>query len=277
MENITVGYDGSPAADSALRWVATRSLMRPTRVTVAGVDDAVHSTQEMLLRIRAGRDLLRQLNPDAEVTTQLIKGRPARALSTGTADADLLVIGVHTDAPTRAALMGFTALRLAARAAVPVVLVPEGWSPSVGPVVIGYDVDGSSDAALAFAQDEAVEDKRTLRIVHVWDGVGEEAHRLHGVVVDGAAEQARHNAPALEAVPVLVAGAPAPALMKESADASLLVIGGHHRGVWMGGLLGALSWELIGTVHVPLCVVSPSEESLEDDTDARTEEYAGVL
>lgn len=45
MEKITVGYDGNPAADSALRWVAQRTTSRPARVTIAGVDDAFHSTQ----------------------------------------------------------------------------------------------------------------------------------------------------------------------------------------------------------------------------------------
>lgn len=274
MERITVGYDASLAADSALRWVAKRSLTRPASVTIVTVDDALHSTQEMLSRVRAGRDLLRELNPELDITTQLVKGRAARTLAAESSGADLLVIGVNTDAPIRTALLGYTALRVTARAAVPIVLVPEGWSPVIGPVVVGYDDDGSSDAALSFAEDEAAEEGTALHIVHAWGGGSDDEHRLHGAIIDGAAETVRKSTPSLVAKPILVAGAAATTLNKESAGASLLVIGGHHRGAWLGGLLGTVSWMLIGTVTVPLCVVSPAEEVSEEDEDARSDQYA---
>lgn len=264
MEHIVVGYDGGLAADSAIRWVALRSRTRSTRVTIVTVDDALHPAIEMHSRMHAGRDLLSELNPHVEILTEVIKGHPAHVLPDESSAADLLVVGVYAEARVRTALLGYMAVRLAARAVTPVVFVPEGWTPVGGPVVVGYDADGSSDAALAFALKEAGAEACALHIVHVWDGL-EDDHQLHGAVLDRAAEQARKSAPSVSAQPVLVTGVAPSALTHESVGASLLVIGGHHRGVWLGGLLGAVSWSLIGSVKVPVCVVSPVESGIKDD------------
>lgn len=262
METIILGYDGSQAALSALEWVADRAKSREVAAHIVGVDDVTHARPEVSAHVTEGRDRLRSLAPSTVVEGHVVRGGMPNAFTDAVPGADLLVVGAHRDKPIRSALMGFVPLRVILRSPVPVYVVPDGWSRVQGPVVVGFDDDGSSDAAVAYGCREASSSGQSLRIVHAWQPAltdAEEDRAIHEAALHGAAAQARAIEPKLVVDARFSRGDAASVLAHESTEASLVVIGTHRRGVWMGGLLGSVVWYLTGAITVPLCVVPPVE------------------
>ena len=151
MERIVLGYDGSPAAISALNWTAARSTRGMTKVDVVLV--ATPSTKDRtpgVERLAEAEAALRERIPDLEVELHRLDGAVTTSLAEAAEGADLVVIGIHTGHPIRAAANGWTPLRLSLRVQTPVCIVPAGWTEAGDPVTVGIADDDSSNAALAF-------------------------------------------------------------------------------------------------------------------------------
>ena len=106
MERVVVGYDGSPAADSALEWVSDRALRGDRRVEVVLVarrlsfgpadEDRTLDRAETLLASRV---------PGLPVETRRLGGSMPDTLVDAADGAGLLVVGVDRGHPIRAALL----------------------------------------------------------------------------------------------------------------------------------------------------------------------------
>lgn len=137
------------------------------------------------------------------------------------------------------------------------------------PVVIGYDGSPAGRAALHWATAEAVRQHVPLRIVEVFELVVE-MHPSAGTVVPLAvlrtnreqglaalAESIRLQYPHLEVVPVLLEGTPAAALLEETGQARMVVLGSRGLGGWTGLLVGSVAVQVSTHAQCPVVVVPP--------------------
>ncbi|WP_194408835.1 universal stress protein [Microbacterium cremeum] len=269
MEKVVVGYDGSPAAESALDWVTDRALRAAMRVEVMLVANTFLSDQaDADHRLEQAKARLTTRVPGLPVETTRVDGVMPGSLVQVAAGADLLVVGVDRGHPVRAALHGWLPQRVSAEAATPTCVVPRGWVAVDGAVTVGLADDGSSEAAVDFAAAEADAASRPLHLLHAWFGpLSTDAapdpqpmsmrrlHTEHQRFAADAADRVRGVRPGVEVHVVLTQANPSTALAAASRLSSLLVIGTHRRGILAGGLVGSVGLDLIGVISAPLCVV----------------------
>jgi len=141
-------------------------------------------------------------------------------------------------------------------------------------IVVGIDGSAESDAALAFAYQEARLRSRPLRVVCVWSAsgvayVGEtfaptadffvEAEHHAEEVLRAALERLAPD-PAVDIEAVSVEGQPAHELVEQARDAELLVVGSRGRGATASLLLGSVSQSLAHHTRCPLVIVPHSAD-----------------
>lgn len=271
MERIVLGYDGSPAAVSALNWTAARSARGMTKVDVVLV--ASPSTKDRtpgVERLAEAEAALRERIPGLEVELHRLDGEVTASLAEAAQGADLVVIGIHTGHPIRAAANGWTPLRLSLRVQTPVCIVPAGWTEGGDPVTVGIADDDSSDAALDFGIGEASTTGTGLRLVHSWlmpsptfdygtaltvdPALVIDGHRR---ILDDTAREVARRRPTLSVTKELIRDSRSAALLRFASRSSLLLIGTHRRGVLAGTLLGSVAQEVLWRADCPVCVVPP--------------------
>lgn len=262
---VTLAADAARPHDEAVRWV-TEHAGGVERVHVIGVDPASEA--------RVGPDGVRVADvvaravqdgvPTADVTVRRHAGSFARALVDESDDGDLLVVGTYRG--RRGSTAGGDPARVAERAAVPTVVVPEGPHPIAGDVVLA--VDEPLDAhAEALAVAEARRTHRRLTLLRAWEmpvltrtgltDFAEEplrwrtrnAELLQRVT---AAVTARH--PDVRVLPLLVEGRPGHAIAAHTRRASLVVLGVGHAHALSGSVLHDVLRETVS----PVLVVPPA-------------------
>ena len=271
MERIVLGYDGSPAAVSALNWTAARAVQGQTSVDVVLVVSPLFE-ERATERQRLGKAeaLLLERVPGLDVAVHRLEGGVTDTIARTSDNADLVVVGLNPGHPIRAAAGGWMPLRLSTRSEAPVCMIPVGWRHTDDPVTVGVGSDGSSDAALDFAAAEARRGSTDLRLVHSWlmpspalDAstivavTPEEVIEDNWQVLEGAAQRVLIQHPNLPVQSELVRDSRSAALLRFDGRSSLIVIGTHRRGVLMGSLLGSVGQEILWRAECPICVVPP--------------------
>ncbi|MET8249461.1 universal stress protein [Streptomyces sp. NPDC005202] len=133
---VLASVDGSARSLSAADWAAPEAALRgvplclvhasppfPGTAVPAPAVDTLHQVGERMLQ-RAVADLSAR-HPDIEVRGEHADGAPAAALLAAACRAGLLVVGTRGSGGFGGLAVGSVALRVAAAAACPVVLVPE--------------------------------------------------------------------------------------------------------------------------------------------------------
>ncbi|MFJ2900200.1 universal stress protein [Streptomyces sp. NPDC087218] len=135
------------------------------------------------------------------------------------------------------------------------------------PVVVGVDGSEGSLRALDWAVAEAARSRLPLRVVHaslweryegvhdVFDPERPTEEIIAGRLVAEAAERARRRGPGIDAEAVVLAEDTVTALVEESREAALVVLGSRGRGRVAGMLLGSVSLSLAGRSRCPVVVV----------------------
>jgi nucleotide-binding universal stress UspA family protein len=285
---IVVGVDESPGAATALRWAVREGRLSRTAVTaVLAWDhfeqhhvppapfDPHYDEGDALAALDAM--VAAALGPDAEVERQLVCDLPVPGLLEAARGADLLVLGARGLSTLEELLVGSVALQCVRHASCPVVVVREDGAPArPGPerIVVGFDGSPPSRQALRWAVEEARRRSARLVVLHanpppgiaglvddgglVWDQTdADEAARS---VVDAAVAAIDSTDVSLDRL--VVADAPAPALLDCAAGASLVVLGSRGLGGFKGLLLGSVSSHVLH--HAPCAVVVV--RGLEEDT-----------
>ncbi|MFJ8431624.1 universal stress protein [Kitasatospora sp. NPDC094019] len=133
-----------------------------------------------------------------------------------------------------------------------------------GFVVVGVDGSGESLAALDWAAEEAVGRGAGLRVVLAWPdvvtplsvlGAVELAHRQAEVTLREAELRVRERWPELAVVAVRVPQDPVRALVAETAEAELLVLGSRGLGAVAGFLVGSVGQRVLARSDVPVVLV----------------------
>ena len=265
---VAVGYDGSEAAQDAVRWTAEYAAAGNYKVRVIhawvwpvftkklgpvrGVEGSGlrHSAEAILAE---GVDLARtalaaaraaaqapstasQAEPGHDVEGVMETGLPAPVLRDAAHDASLLVVSSRGLGGVLGHVAGSVCLDLAGSSPSPLMVIRRGRSPgrAAAPVVVGVDGTSRSSAALAGAARLAGMLGATLQVVHIDQARGRTReghgrHARHGQeLLDQALEEARNLAPDLSISGVLREGHAASKELLAAAADAEVLVIGTH-------------------------------------------------
>lgn len=284
---VVVGVDGSAQAASAARWAVREAARWHTSLTVltaSAVDDPASSamasawleTKAVLAQevARATRDELAAAEPSVPVMTKTSAAGAEAALRQASAGALLLVLGPPTGTLS-GLLAGSPDADLIARAGCPVVIVRgTGATRAGGPVVVGVDGSPMSEAAVAWAFEEASRRGTRLVAVHAWhdsESGGPFAHIRGSPLIDiGDVERRllaerlagrRERYPDVDVEPVVERDLPRDSLLERSTEAALVVVGSRGRGGFTGMVLGSTTHALLHRADCPVMVVGGEQRT----------------
>lgn len=294
-EQVVVAVDGGSASESALDWAINRARtvdMQLEITTVVDIDwipqtgpDPVLLEHERVVE-EAGRRVQASGVPVA-VSTTVHHARPVPGLLDASERADLLVIGSHKTRGAIGLINGTLPLAVAARTRCPLVVVPVGWRPSEGPVVVGVDVE-TGTAAMTFAAIEAERAGATLVAVRAWDipplvygawaaieSPFEAVESGERGVLDTEVSRMRAEHGRLSVDAVLEHGRPSVVLAQRADGARLAVVGTHGRRAIAGLLLGSVGHDLLMNLPSPVAVVPGPDRPDHHDAPAGAEPARG--
>lgn len=282
---VVVGVDGSEFAVHAVRWGAFEAERRrqplrlvhfyglpPLTVSLGKLRETLDA--EGHASLAEAKDAVLRDRPDLTVQTVLREGMPVPALLEESGRATMIVLGARGLGGFTGLAAGSTAVALAEHGRCPTVVVrgrePGGPPPSGGPVVVGTDGSAGSDAAVAFAFEEAAMRGTHLIAVHTWSEVlvADGSLRAHPFDLDpGRVEEAEQEVlarqieawqekyPGIEVRRVVTRGRPVRELLVQGEQAQLIVVGSRGRGGFDGMLLGSTSQALVAHSTCPVAVI----------------------
>jgi len=277
---VAVGYDPS---GSALEYGAAEAERLGCGVHVVHVVYIVPSGPEMVLIDvtdveRIGQETLAEalrharslVGEGVPVTGQVAHGAPVHAIVAAVPDARVIVLQRRALSRLMRVVTRSVSSGVAARAHVPVVSVPAGWSPAgdvAEPVVtVGVHDPDRSGPILAAAVAAARSRGAALRVLHTWWYPG-----AYDDIVMREAEHEWADRARLEVQSALdVVGAddlkvviearhafPADALVEASRDSELVVVGRHDPLIPFGSHLGPVSRAVLHEAVCPVLLADP--------------------
>ncbi|WP_433788608.1 universal stress protein [Actinoplanes sp. CA-252034] len=247
---VVAGVSGSPAGRRAVEAAAREAERRNCPLHLAHTFNLLSDDAE---DPRAAREVLSRaavvaasVAPDIRITTELVEGHPLPSLLRLSRRAVLTVIGDGdlndlTFMPREA-----TAVQLAARA-FGSVLVTRAAPVPPGPVVAGLDDSLSAEAVLHYAFNAAAHRGSGLIVVHV-----SEAGSRTGDLDEVVASRARKYG--VDARLRVLTGDPTAVMVRQSEQASLIVVGARGRFPYRG-LLGSVAQTMLHHGHAPVAIV----------------------
>ncbi|WP_327305863.1 universal stress protein [Streptomyces sp. NBC_01298] len=264
---LLVGFDGSPRSVAAARWAAREALAAGAPLRLLHVGQAWPTVQPISMEFQpvlgasehvartalaALAEELRTTHRGLTVETATAEGGPGNEIprAAAQADAGLIVLGASGEDRHVLPRLGSTALHVAGRAEVPVVLVrdPVARAPHGRGVVVGVDPAGDHGAVLDFAYAWAARHALPLRAVHAAASGPAAPEPLEAAV---AAVGARY--PQVRAECVTRSGDPAKLLLEEAAEADLLVVGRRHHRPLHG--MGPTDHAVAHHAHSPVALI----------------------
>jgi nucleotide-binding universal stress UspA family protein len=287
---VVVGIDGSECDEVAIRWATKEASMRRLPLRVVNVLDPpvmarpldigladrilTYCREDARQIVDDGAALARSLAPDVEVTPTVVTDQLVPALLAETADARLVVLGSGRRFDATRVRLGSVAAHVSAHATCPVIVAR---SPVTGElatasgragIVVGVDGSAISEAAIAFAFEEASWRGLGLTVVHAWqmsrmpvtfdvaEATREAAEeRVLAEALAGWSEKY----PDVQVMSRLVRDHPARALMEEAMGAVLLVVGSHGRGRFAEMVLGSVSQVVLRHAGTSIAIVRNQE------------------
>lgn len=274
---IVVGVDGSPSARLAVEWAAREAILRHRPLTLVHV-----MTAPTVLRFGPGPNAHAALVEAQQIAERVLDGTdiefvthtPAAgvvpALTAMSRRADMLVVGCRGGGPVGPRLLGSVCWGLLHHAHCPVAVIhdeiPFGVLPPDAPVVVGIDGSVASEAATAWAFDEAARRDVELVAVHAgndctaevlmdidWYPMQRRAERTLAERLAGWQE--RH--PGVRVRRVVTLDHPADRLLELSQSAQLTVLGCRGRSALAEMALGSVSSTVAQAARMPVVVVRP--------------------
>ncbi|MFD6280645.1 universal stress protein [Streptomyces sp. NPDC060209] len=277
---VVVGTDGTKDAARAVRWAASEadsrgrplSIVHATRtesghahLSGSGVQRAKGLAAEVLAE---AAEIARETAPGLTVSTTACPYETASCLLGEAGKDGTVVVGTRGHGGFLALLVGSDALRTAARAHVPVVVVPRQEHSRPTEVVLVAARDERDREAVRLAADLALRRGAALRVFSAWiflENVGSMA-TMFGDPADLATAEAaettrvvaelRADHPGLPVSHDIVRAASAAAvLVAATSDADAVVIGSRRRSSPVGAPLGHVTHAVLHHSHCPVLLV----------------------
>ena len=290
---IVAAVDGSPSALHAVRWAAIEAARQhlPLRlVHVVNMSSVATSNGFMLpggfvesleavgrACLADAETTVRKEHPKLQLEVVLQAGLPVAVLVDESDKAHLLVLGSRGLGGFTGILAGSTAVAVVAQGHCPVAVVrdsgPDHEPLTGGPVVVGVDGSPTSEAAIAWAYEEASWRAADLVAVHTWLEFGSDLDysSAQPYVTDWNAVESEQREllaerlagyqekyPDVTVRRVIATGRPVRQLLEQAVGAQLLVVGSRGHNALAGVLLGSTSQALIYHAPCPLLVVRPT-------------------
>ncbi|MCM6775374.1 universal stress protein [Nocardia sp. CDC159] len=283
---IVAAVDGSAVSCHAAGWAAAEAVLRgwrlelvtsvyvptgwgPGAVLVDGEMDWLRQDGERILA-EAVR-IVRLAVPEVpEITTTVTFEPIISDLIARSKRAHMVVVGSRGQGALRRGLLGSVSTAVTRHAYCPVAVI-HSWSAvdpvsAEKPVLVGVDGSENSVPALELAFEEAARRGVGVTALHAWSdvGIGMEVpmmgwdDTIREQEQTALAESLAGYAERYPEVPVrriLVQDRPVRALVDESDNAQLVVVGSHGRGGFTGMLLGSTSNAVLHSVETPLVIV----------------------
>ncbi|MFG1947106.1 universal stress protein [Nonomuraea sp. NPDC048826] len=279
--HVVAGVDGSEQAGLALDWAAADAGRRGKALRVVYVREpwipehplsqgGESLTEQARLLLERSARRAREQAPGLEVSTAVVTGAVVERLRTESETADTVVVGSRGLGGFAGLVLGSTGLGLAGHGPGPVVIVRGPARGGHDEVVVGYDGSDDADCAVEYAMEQARARGARLRVVY---GKRLPAGSPHPVgfgplppegIEDDFPRRLRpwlEKYPEVEAVQVVVAGHPVPALAAASRTADLVVVGTRGLGGFATTMLGSVSHGVLHRAHCPVAVVRPRERT----------------
>jgi nucleotide-binding universal stress UspA family protein len=280
---ILVGVDGSAESEVAIRWAAYEAVLRDLPLTlmhviapvvvswpVASLQASFDESQQ-----NNARDVIEQAQKivlasagesgPPVVRTEVRRAGVAPTLVSASKDAFMVVVGSRGLGAIGRALLGSVSASLVrhARCAVAVMRGDDAHvSDSTAPVLLGIDGSPASEAATAFAFEEASRRGVDLVTLHAWSDVtmfpGMDWRLLEDQsqqILEERLAGWRERYPDVQVRRRIVADRPAAFLIEESQHVQLVVVGSRGRGGFAGMLLGSVSSAVAQEAKAPVVVV----------------------
>jgi nucleotide-binding universal stress UspA family protein len=287
---IVVGVDGSEESMQAVEWAAMEAQRRssplrivsaPTMMPRIHAGHAAAETAVVAHRAISARALETAVARSAEVapclsvTTGLLSGPPALAVTASGSDASMLVVGARGTGGFAAMILGSVSRYAATRAPCPAVVVRQETMAVHREIAVGIRDPQDASETLAFAFEEAAARGADLVVVHAWfwspsalsltpvppatsegawlrpadpDQISAEAARN----LTAALDEWRDKYPKVRVRPDVIRGHPGRVLASYSARADLVVLG-RHGGADPG--VGSILHAVLDHAHGPVAVV----------------------
>ncbi|MEY2444491.1 MAG: hypothetical protein QOE00_1071 [Ilumatobacteraceae bacterium] len=290
---IIVGVDGSATSLTALRWAAYEARRRKVGLLVMSCysvpvygspEGAVYATSEGLDVVKESAEAIvteaietvAAIDPATAVEGMATMGPATTAIPDEAQAGDEIVVGASGHTGVIDGLLGSVAMSLVHRSHVPVIVVPAHPAveahPSMNKIVVGVDGSPASLQALEWAYNEALVSGAELTAVHGWVS----PHSSSSTPVDEPRTQmqleatqalqasieslgARLTDGSLHVHSKLIEQSPADALLEESGDADLVVVGSHGHGAIRSTLLGSVSRTVAEHASCPVAVIRQAE------------------
>lgn len=271
---ILVGVTGDEDVQAALGFAVAEARRRGAGVHLIHVvhpvvlaPDGVPITVEEHAVRKYGRKALddaslaleHELGDDQPVSTELAHGPVTRVLVDTAEHAGLVVLQHQRSGRPGWVPTLSTTNRVAALSPVPVVAVPAGWSesPERQLVTAGvHDPRGSLEIVRAALEEARVRGAK-LRLLHAWHhSDAEQTQTMADTVAPLLADY-----PDVETEVVARRARAAQALVEESEQAALLVVGRHRHTIPLGPHLGSVVRAVLRHAACPVMVVDPLDPS----------------
>lgn len=282
---ILVGVDGSPESHAAVRFAVQEAILRDSSVTLMHVvapivvswpidylevsyaewqhENAQHVIEQAHKTLHAA---IGESKPPS-VRAELRHDGIVTDLTEASAKATMVVVGSRGLGQMGSAMLGSVSRALLHHAHCPVTLTKADavkQPDRTSPILLGIDGSRASEAATAFAFDEASRRGVDLMALHAWSDVGvfpilgmdwhkyeDQGHEVLAERLAGWHEQY----PDVHVRRRIVCDRPARWLIDESRQAQLVVVGSRGRGGIASMLLGSVSTAVAESASAPTIVV----------------------
>ena len=295
LENtVVVGVDGSAASTGAVAYAANTASTRriplllvttyttPAAMFAEGMlpPQAVYDELERECQpiIESARATALKVAPEIDVSHAIIEGNPAQALIDYSRKAKLIVLGSRGLGGIKGMVLGSVSAAVASHAFSPVVVTREDTDDldRTGPVVVGIDGSVVSTKATEWAFAEASARNARLIAVHTWmdpqvqaaaAGISlteEDWKQLEEQQFQTLSERLAgfsDRYPDVKVERFVTRDRAVRALVEQSENAQLVVVGSHGRGGFAGMVLGSTSRALLQAAPCPVMVVRPESLS----------------
>ncbi|MFE6485653.1 universal stress protein [Streptomyces sp. NPDC057757] len=268
--HVTVGVDGSLVAVRALDRACEEAVPRGA---VLDIVYAVPDLDEAGPILASAASRVRDRHPGLPFTACAVEGGPVQALLRHGRDAELTVVGARGLGSMAGLLFGSVSLRLAAYTHGPLLVVRgDRRSAGGGEVLLGLESNTDADAA-AFAFAEAARRGARLRVLNARPRRYPAPESPSLVRVRRAGNDGTRQVRTEQALPRLAAAGPgqryghagggtrtawtgpAPALLKATCDAAVVVVGARRGPYRLGRRLGPVTHALLNHSHCAVVVV----------------------